>query len=251
MRSDLFSKKSLALVFLLTTLFTISGSINVSAASDEDRLKSFAQDVQDINDEPLRESELSEEERVDSRMESFASQVSEINEQYKGSEIKDDVIIKITKKAPEVKTEASLNITADNNAALLPDIRSRAFINSRTYLMASELYGEFPTGDWTRYGTKLVDLGDFKLTAYDACILCCGKTDGITATNTKCFPGRTIAVDPTVIPYGSKVLIGGYVFVAEDCGGKVKGNHIDLYMETHEIARQFGLRHGNVMLITN
>ena len=192
-----------------------------------------------------------EEELTDSRMESFASQVSEINEQYKDSEIKDDVIIKISKKAPEVKTEASLNITPIEDAELLPDLRNRQFIRSRAYIMTSDISGEFPTGDWTRYGSKLVDLGDFVLTAYDACILCCGKTDGITATNTKCFPGRTIAVDPDVIPYGSKVLIGGYVFVAEDCGGKVKGNHIDLYMETHEIAKQFGQRHGNVMLITD
>jgi 3D (Asp-Asp-Asp) domain-containing protein len=111
--------------------------------------------------------------------------------------------------------------------------------------------GEFPTTNWQRYGSRLVDLGDFTLTAYDACMLCCGKTDGITATRTKCFAGRTIAVDPNVIPYGSKVLIGGFVFIAEDTGGKIKGKHIDMYMDTHETAKLFGRRKGNVQLIVD
>ncbi len=111
--------------------------------------------------------------------------------------------------------------------------------------------GEFPTTNWQRYGSRLVDLGDFILTAYDACMLCCGKTDGITATKTKCFSGRTIAVDPKVIPYGSKVLIGGYVFIAEDTGGKIKGKHIDMYMDTHETAKLFGRRTANVQLIVD
>ncbi|MBE5860727.1 MAG: hypothetical protein E7301_11485 [Butyrivibrio sp.] len=80
-------------------------------------------------------------------------------------------------------------------------------------------------------------------------MICCGKTDGITSTGTKCFAGRTIAVDPNVIPYGSKVLIGNYVFVAEDCGGKIKGKHIDMYMDTHEVAKMFGKRVANVKII--
>ena len=108
---------------------------------------------------------------------------------------------------------------------------------------------EFPTTDWRQFGTELEDLGNFTLTAYDACMICCGKTDGITSTGTKCFAGRTIAVDPNVIPYGSKVLIGNYVFVAEDCGGKIKGKHIDMYMDTHEVAKMFGKRVANVKII--
>ena len=50
-------------------------------------------------------------------------------------------------------------------------------------------------------------LGEFKLTAYCPCMKCCGKTDGITATGTTATEGRTIAVDPRVIPYGSTVTI--------------------------------------------
>lgn len=50
-------------------------------------------------------------------------------------------------------------------------------------------------------------LGEFRLTAYCPCMKCCGKTDGITSTGTTAAEGRTIAVDPRVIPYGSAVTI--------------------------------------------
>lgn len=77
-------------------------------------------------------------------------------------------------------------------------------------------------------------------TAYCACAKCCGKSDGITATGTKATAGRTIAVDPSVIPYGTKVKINGNTYIAEDCGGAVKGNGIDIFFNTHEEALNFG-----------
>ncbi|MGL5506374.1 MAG: SH3 domain-containing protein [Paraclostridium sp.] len=54
----------------------------------------------------------------------------------------------------------------------------------------------------------------------------------ITATGTTPKWG-TIAVDPKVIPYGTKVYIPQFdkVFIAEDCGGAIKGNKIDIYMD--------------------
>ena len=76
--------------------------------------------------------------------------------------------------------------------------------------------------------------------AYCPCNRCCGKSDGITATGTKATQGRTIAVDPKVIPYGTEVIINGNTYVAEDCGGAIKGNRIDVYFDTHEAALQFG-----------
>lgn len=55
---------------------------------------------------------------------------------------------------------------------------------------------------------------------------------GITATGTKAKDGRTIAVDPDVIPFGTRVYIDGIGYrVAEDCGGAVHGRHIDVYVD--------------------
>lgn len=77
-------------------------------------------------------------------------------------------------------------------------------------------------------------------TAYCPCAKCCGKTDGITATGTKATAGRTIAVDPSIIPYGTEVIINGNTYIAEDCGGAVNGAMVDIFFNTHEEALQWG-----------
>ncbi|MHB1126271.1 MAG: 3D domain-containing protein [Bacillota bacterium] len=83
-----------------------------------------------------------------------------------------------------------------------------------------------------------------KATAYDACIKCTGKTDGITKSGTKAQPQHTIAVDPELIPLGAQVFIPslGGVFTAEDIGGAIKGNRVDVYMNNHAEALQFGVQ---------
>ena len=80
----------------------------------------------------------------------------------------------------------------------------------------------------------------YVITAYCPCVKCCGKTDGITATGTKATQGRTIAVDPTKIPYGTKVEFDGITYTAEDCGCAIKNNRIDLYFDDHQSALNFG-----------
>lgn len=94
-----------------------------------------------------------------------------------------------------------------------------------------------------------IALGEYQLTAYCACSRCCGKSDGITATGTIATAGRTIAVDPSVIPYGSKVEINGNVYIAEDCGGSIKYNRIDIFFDSHNEALQFGVQRAQVYLI--
>lgn len=78
------------------------------------------------------------------------------------------------------------------------------------------------------------------LTAYCPCVKCCGKSDGITASGTQATAGRTVAVDTRLIPYGTKISIDGKTYVAEDCGGKVKGYTIDVFFDSHEEALNFG-----------
>ena len=78
------------------------------------------------------------------------------------------------------------------------------------------------------------------LTAYCPCVKCCGKSDGITASGTQATAGRTVAVDTRLIPYGTEISIDGKTYVAEDCGGKVKGYTIDVFFNSHEEALNFG-----------
>ena len=80
----------------------------------------------------------------------------------------------------------------------------------------------------------------FNVTAYCSCKDCSEQYGTKTSTGTTAIEGRTIAVDPTVIPYGTKVLIKGNVYTAEDCGSLIKGKDIDIYFESHKDVEAFG-----------
>lgn len=93
-------------------------------------------------------------------------------------------------------------------------------------------------------------MGNFKLTFYCACSSCSGGYGAGTATGTRCTEGRTIAVDPRVIPLGSKVYIEGFGdFIAEDTGGAIKGNKIDIYLNDHDRCYAMGVTHANVYVM--
>ena len=97
---------------------------------------------------------------------------------------------------------------------------------------------------------SLVPLGTFKITHYCPCSICCGPwANGITSTGVTATTNRTIAVDPTQIPYGSKVVINGQVYVAEDCGGAIKHNCIDIYVATHQEGEDKGVYYTDVYLL--
>ncbi|MBT9282021.1 MAG: DUF348 domain-containing protein [Hydrogenibacillus schlegelii] len=73
---------------------------------------------------------------------------------------------------------------------------------------------------------------------------------GMTAIGVRAKEGRTIAVDPTVIPLGSWVYIEGYgLYRAEDTGGGVRGRMIDLFFEDDRKADAFGYRRGNTVYV--
>ncbi|HEU4965139.1 MAG TPA: 3D domain-containing protein [Bacilli bacterium] len=70
-----------------------------------------------------------------------------------------------------------------------------------------------------------------------------------TATGTITGHG-TVAVDPSVIPLGTKLYIEGYGYgVACDVGGAIKGNRIDLHFDTRQQALQFGRRTVKVYIL--
>ena len=78
--------------------------------------------------------------------------------------------------------------------------------------------------------------------------ICNDGTPDTTATMTTPTPGRTIAVDPTVIPYGSEVMINGHTYIAEDCGNAIKGKRIDILYDNHDIAFAHGMQEVEVFI---
>ena len=98
---------------------------------------------------------------------------------------------------------------------------------------------------------KFVSLGIFRVSAYcseNYPHICNDGDATTTATGTKTTPGRTIAVDPDVIPYGTEVQINGHTYIAEDCGGAIKGNRIDICFLLHDDALDFGIQNIEVFV---
>jgi len=119
---------------------------------------------------------------------------------------------------------------------------------------------ELPEDKPTEDEPALVSLGEFKLTAYCACEKCCGEWaldrpvdeagNPIVygASGEVLAEGTSIAVDKAVIPYGTEILVNGCTYKAQDCGGAIKGNRIDVYMSNHEDALEFGVQYAEVFL---
>ena len=79
--------------------------------------------------------------------------------------------------------------------------------------------------------SQMVSPGCFlKTTGYCPCRSCSAGWGRNTCTGAVASSQHTIAVDPRVIPYGTRVMINGVVYIAEDKGGGVKGHHIDIFM---------------------
>ena len=74
----------------------------------------------------------------------------------------------------------------------------------------------------------------------------CGTGTGLTASGLPVAPGM-VAVDPSIIPLGSTVIINGVSYLAADTG--VTGYHIDIAIQTHEEAEEFGVSSAEVWII--
>lgn len=98
-------------------------------------------------------------------------------------------------------------------------------------------------------------LNNVTLTAYSAGPASTGKSKGedgygITRSGTVVTEGRTIAVDPDVIPLGWWVYIEGVGYRrAEDTGSAVQGNKIDVYYDSEAFAQKFGLKRGYTVYV--
>lgn len=103
---------------------------------------------------------------------------------------------------------------------------------------------------------ELISLGEFRITAYCSCYKCCeqwalNRPGGIVkgASGKELIAGYSIAVDPKVLPYGTKVVINGKTYEAMDCGGAIKGNRIDIYCNSHSDTYEIGVKYSEVFIM--
>ena len=88
-------------------------------------------------------------------------------------------------------------------------------------------------------------LGTFKLTAYCNCARCCGTAGNATASGVMPTSNHTVAMGG--IEFGTKLLINGTVYTVEDRGTPY--GHVDIFMDSHSEALQFGMGSADVYLI--
>lgn len=94
-------------------------------------------------------------------------------------------------------------------------------------------------------------MGDYVISAYCNCSICCGQwAGGPTSSGTMPVAGITVASN--TIPEGSYIMFNNHVYHVEDTGNpSVLGSRIDLYMDSHEEALNWGLQTFPVYAVTD
>ena len=98
---------------------------------------------------------------------------------------------------------------------------------------------------------RLVYAGEFNITHYcnEPYEHICGYGHRKTATGNDTIVGYTVAVDPSVIPYGTKLYIEGVGWrYADDCGSGINENDIDVLVDYHDEAKSLGVFKRNVWI---
>lgn len=150
-------------------------------------------------------------------------------------------------KAEAAKTQAAQQATASTTTSTQQSSSSNLVtdpVSTKTVAYSSSLLAT------DAIKNSSTALGNYKLTFYCPCELCNGVAGAKTASGTTPTEGRTIAVDSSVIPLGSRVYIEGYgVFIAEDTGGAIKDNKIDVFVSSHDRAYELGVQYANIYLL--
>lgn len=159
------------------------------------------------------------------------------NDQLVGSEVTQETVL---------QEPVAQIVLCGTKEASAPSTRTASYGSGSVQANEGEKTITTASGDVISYSRRM----SVTATAYS----CEGYT-GTTATGTTARYGA-IAVDPTVIPYGTRMYIvsddGAYIYgyaTAEDCGGAIKGNIIDLYFDTIAECYAFGRRSCTVYIL--
>lgn len=177
----------------------------------------------------------------------------EKKEEYKNNEqSKAEKKDKGVDKNVEIKEEESTDKEEENETEILKE-EDESKINEENAPKESTTESTDVTNEVTEESEpdkpKRIPMGEFKITYYCGCYSCSEGYGTMTSTGVRAVEGRTIAVDPTIIPYGAKVYINGHEYIAEDCGGAIKGNDIDIYLEDHDRVYEGGVDYYDVEIV--
>ena len=152
-----------------------------------------------------------------------------IPEEMRDSKMEMGNVDKRQKEESSVENQTAENRNGGKESSVTENVQKTDAGNSIAYGQLESTLGKY--------------LGNFKLTAYCNCAVCCGRwAGGPTASGKMPEQGRTIATG--VLPFGTKLNIGGKIYTVEDRGTPY--GHIDIYMKNHADAQAFGVRYADV-----
>ena len=103
--------------------------------------------------------------------------------------------------------------------------------------------------DYVSEVSPLRSLGTFLITYYCPCSICCDQyAGGPTASGKMPVAGITVASDD-FLEFGTNVMIDGHPYIVQDRGGMIKGNHIDIFCNTHSEALAHTMHYTEVFVI--
>ena len=248
--SILLQKKMILAVFtILFTCMSVSGLLinelkkaeTIMLASNNEAIESNA-NIEEIENDIILIEQIAY--AAGKSVEEKTEDVIEIqnDEEMPKEEVQKEIIEERLQKSAE---KVSRNGTRENT------------ITEQKYVSYRELAEDNPP-------TEYKDVIGATATAYCLCQKCCGKLPshpsyGYTASGLRIVPGtgmKVIAVDPKVIPLGTKVYIDGLNgawdygnAIAADTGSAIKNLTIDLYMDTHSEALSWGRRSVNIYVV--
>ena len=179
-------------------------------------------------------------------MQSMSYEIEELAQLEKTEKQVDDILSSSIQDKDDLEDEKAEHVSAsDYNNYQASDTQETVTAFAPASSVTEVTYAD-ENGDY-------VYQGEFTLTGYCPCASCCGKwsnpSNPITASGTTPVAGRTVAADTSIYPFGTKLMINGQIYTVEDVGGAIKGNHIDIYFNTHDEARAFAKQYGSVYLV--